>query len=616
MRTTSGLVSLSASSDSELGRIRITGLGPWRRLKGSLCIAVEYDFQRKVLPLLRLFWPNLVEAPNRDAWDRKGIDLLDWVEEGPFPCAVQCKGFHVKELGRQQIAQVLKSIQAFRDSDADCREYIVLCNREGGSREFFDTVRAVLDGLVRDGRVEAADVWDINKFLSLAAQRIAKRLIEALRKESALRHSRLTSLFRFGRVHVRDVPVQEEKLHFRRYQPCLLEPDGEGRTCDVASELVRQADARWTLLTGVFGTGKTTTSLHAVLDSGKTIIYGACGGLDSERLASSTNALLTQLLSGTQAFDDFEDADRKVVEDLAGPTLGKLLRRDDSEYAILLDALDENVTYAHAQGLQRLSNQLSELKCPIVLTTRKEHFETLFGDFSLAFNELGEKNAPARHARHLRLLPWTEIEVAEFVRRAMVEAEGQERSRLADLRASIEDGSGSSFYGDLLSNPLFVQFILEDVAAEGLRSRSRAQLVADWAARKIRRDLERRPTPALQALDAEEVVANMFGLMEDVAADLTQQEQGGVDLLDHLPASRVVEFASNRFGQVHPSCMDILLTSLLSPVSERRMAKLDIAFAFRALQEYFLASYLVRKGPLPAGYPESVRVFYGELSLG
>lgn len=601
--------------EEDLGRLRIKALGQWRALKGDLCAAVERDFERKVLPLLRLFWPEMVQVPPRDRWDRKGIDLFAWTEDGPFPCVVQCKGFHVQRLERDQVHQTLQSIETFAASDVQCLEYLVLYNRDGGHRDYVTVVSAALQELVANQRVPSAELWDIDMLLSKVAQLVTRRVTNALRLESTELYGKLTSLFRFGQLYLPEVPIQEERLHFRRDRPCVREEVGGVRSMEVARLLADATEARWTLLTGNFGAGKTTSSLHSVMEGGRIVIYAACAALKADRLRSSTNALLTELIGATGAFDDFADDDRALLEGLAGPTLAKLLRRPETRYSILLDALDETVAYATVEGLQQLSNQLSELECPIILTTRKEHFEALFGDFSVAFTALGEKNAPARYARHLLLLPWSRANALDLVRRSLGEADSAELPRLQKLEQAILAGDDERFYGDLLGNPLFLQFILEDVAVDGMRKRSRAELIRDWAERKIRRDIARRPSGFMAGLDVEEAVARMMATMEDVAAVMTTREPP-YELLESIPGATVEYAAAKRFDLPRAPIVEVLLNSLLVTNSERKGTTLEIGFVFRVVQEFFLASSRRREGLPMAGYPESVLGFWREMTLG
>lgn len=238
------------AEEEDLGRLPINALRQWRALKGDLCAAVERDFERKVLPLLRLFWPDIVQAPPRGKWDRKGIDLFVWTENGPFPSVVQCKGFHVLRLEREQTQQTLDSIKAFAACDVECLEYVVLYNRDGGHRDYVTAVSAALRDLVESKRVPSAELWDIDMFLSKAAQLVTKRVTNALRQESTELYRKLTSLFRFGNLYLPEVPMQEERLHFRRNLPCVREEIGGRQSMEVAQLLADASEARWTLLTG------------------------------------------------------------------------------------------------------------------------------------------------------------------------------------------------------------------------------------------------------------------------------------------------------------------------------------------------------------------------------
>src|SRR5687767_10600521 len=96
-----------------------------QKLSGTLARAEERDFERKALPCLRLRWPIMQQAPATASWDRKGIDLFTWEEEGPFTCVVQCKGFRERELGLKQIQQVEESIDSFRQSHEKAKTFIL-----------------------------------------------------------------------------------------------------------------------------------------------------------------------------------------------------------------------------------------------------------------------------------------------------------------------------------------------------------------------------------------------------------------------------------------------------------------------------------------------------------
>ena len=51
------------------------------------------DFERGVLPFLRLIWPDAQIPKHLSSLDKAGIDILVWADASPHPVVIQCKGF-------------------------------------------------------------------------------------------------------------------------------------------------------------------------------------------------------------------------------------------------------------------------------------------------------------------------------------------------------------------------------------------------------------------------------------------------------------------------------------------------------------------------------------------
>ncbi len=312
--------------------------------------------------------------------------------------------------------------------------------------------------------------------------------------------------------------------------------------------------------------------------------------------------------------DEFEDEDRQILDELAGPLLSSLMERPDSPYILILDGLDENRVFAKVDGLQRLSNQLADLNCPIVLTTRQEHISSMFGDFSSAFSEFSTKKGPRRHARMLTLEQWTESHVHQFVCEALERPTGKEKKHLSDFLDSLSNGTYVQFYGQLPFNPLFLQFILEDVMKGGVRTAGRAQLLRSWIESKIWRDRNKFTRVSLDdSLDRIDLVSRIIELMENVAYVMTCRDPGGYELLESIDSTSVVREAEKSFALSSDPILAVLLNSVLVPQTFRRGSVLRITFAFRVFHEYFLASYLVRHNLQDSGYPDNVKSFYSEI---
>lgn len=587
---------------------------PWTKLSNSLAVATELDFQTKVIPVLRLCWPFLVQTPNRKTWDKKGIDLLVWKDQSPFPCCVQCKGFHVQNLGYDQIRQAEESIDKFLASDVTCETYILVHNRDGRYREFNTRVKQRLDKLVHEGKAEEAYLWDRQTLLNRAFEWMKTTLDTNLYQYSEELLAYFQSLFRYGRYYVPTVPVAERRLVFKRGDPCSVKKIHDVESLEVGKLLLSASETRWTLLAGMFGSGKSTAVLHAATSSHRVVIFARCASLPVFPLTTSTNMLLEEIVKSLHFFKESKYQD--LLCELAGPTLATLLRNPNSPYALILDGLDENRVYSNLSGLQLLSNQLAELACPIVLTTRMEHLSSMFGDFSSAFYEFSTKNGPGRDARLLELGLWEKEQVIQLVSQAKLETRGVAKRKLEEFLDLVKESRYEALYGQLPLSPLFLQFILEDVVEHGVRKVDRALLIRSWVKRKIRRDrvLTKRISPE-RSIDMEDFVSRMIRLMENIAGSMISTTEDAHNLTESISSDVITEKASQLFNVPGDLVLGILLNSALVPVSRRRGASLDVAFAFKVIQECFLGAYLVRRDLSDDGYPDAVRLFYSEIAL-
>ncbi|HEY2236550.1 MAG TPA: hypothetical protein VGK01_23970 [Candidatus Angelobacter sp.] len=586
-------------------------VGAWQRWSASLARSTERDFERMVLPFLRVLWPDIDQVPARRQWDAKGIDLLVWREGELFPCAVQCKGFVVQDIGQDQLRQVLASIDSFSDSAIRCETYIVLHNRDGKNAEFRTSIETRLKELTESGQVSKAELWDRQKFLTTIDQRLQEIINASLREHSYALLKNYQNLFVFGDAFVPRVPAQEFALRFRRYEPCTRVAVGEEKLVSAEQMVLEPTRARWTLLTAQFGMGKTTTVLHAAISSEQTVVLIECRSLpDRQDQLTSTSLLLEESLKSLAILGHFSDADQQVLYEVTAVTFKNMLKRPRAPFVLILDGLDENRFYSRVRGLEFLSNQLADFECPVLLTTRLEHLNAMFGDFSSAFEEFSVKRSPTRDARLIQLNSWTIAQTKELCSSALKGAGGTARENLLEFAEILEDSSFVEFYGDLPRNPLMLQFILEDVVEYGVRLSNRSSLLESWIKKKIRRDRLRTTRLVVEEnLDVEDLNGRILNVMERAAGRMIDPETH--ELLEIISSKEVLDLAAGQFGSI--DMLGLILNSLLLPVRERQGDSLQLAFAFRVVQEYFLARYLLRNRQNESLYPESVRNFVAEL---
>lgn len=600
---------------------RWTSLTVWSRLSERLSVSVGREFEKAVLPWLQIIWPTLTQPPELGHWDKKGIDLMSWSDEHGLDVVVQCKGYEVIEPGRQQLRQAKESIAKFRDAEQHADHYLLIYNRPGKNRDFHLELEESINELVSIGKVRKAAVWSRETILrhvfDAMARRIDAQLVESAR-ELRLRLERFADL---KLPFIKHVPIRVSQLRFKRNEPCVIHEVASSAPKDSEALLLSDGDYRWTLAVGHFGAGKTTAVLQASSQESTVPLYVPAKALSSKHLRTGTSRFLTEVLRSLGLYDTLE-MDRTtspdigaLLEKLAGSVLGSLLRQPDSNYVLILDALDENRVYCSIEGIQHLSNQLAEFRCRIILTTRREQLAEQFGNFGVAMTEASAKYGPNRPARLLEFEQWSPDMIENLLEKLLRQADIDEDSKkhLNRFASVLASGEYHDFYGELPKNPLFLSFILEDVVDSGVRTSGRRELIHRWVARKIRRD---RASPARlspdDSLDVSALVDRVLELLRECAGAMIEKKDECILMTETIDEREVLSIASLIFRDQSSSLLALLLNSVMMPIGYRKAGGLKIGFIYQTLQELFLAEYWVRNGFARNGLPSSVQAFCEE----
>lgn len=578
-------------------------MGTWEQLKAEFATSTGNDLERSVLPLGRLFWPNLVRTPRLQDFDRAGVDLAALGPDGSLSIAMQCKGFFSdRRLDDSHYKQIEKSLEKFTRSSLTCDEFIVFHNQTGENVEITKNLQQLLKHLVTLGKAKKTRLWDRQTIVRDAKKRLDDMLIERLREETQILLGQVNNIFRFGNVHIADVPYSESRLTLLRYQPPKIEPVSTKSAGVISNIILKDSGRRWTLLTGLFGSGKSTTSLHAALNAHEVVAFVRCADIEFQHGFGGTNALLRRVTQSLRLFDDYADEDRKALEVLSGPALRVVLSRPKSGAILILDGLDENRTFADSDGVTRLVNALAELRCSIVLTTRQEHFDATYGNFEHLLNEL----AGTREARLLKLEPWTQMHTIEFLDAATACTSGEERDRLLDLTSGFRLGKNSKWPQELLSHPLFLQMIAELTAQGETPGATVGSILAAWIPHKIMRDLRVPRALPIVVHNRAAFVDNIMTIMERAAGAMTSRTEHGIELGEIIDSSDVVRLAEAVLGVSGIDIATISGLSLLMPVTQRRKTSVPLRFSHRVFQEFFTARHLLGERVEPSQIPTPV----------
>ena len=574
-------------------------------LKAELATSSDRAFERAVVPFLRIVFPELVSPPARRDFDCSGCDHLVWSDTLPHQLVVQCKGFekHEYELGAEQLAQCAKSIRSFRDSGLTTRKYIIVHNRIGKDPGFRTGVLRELKTLVEAGCAQVAELWDVDNLL----QRSFNATYDQLRALAAEQNLSTVQGYADAEPELCEplhaVPLQVRIMTADQYKLAEVSPPIQ-HVADPTHALL-DADTRFSLLIGYAGFGKTTSTLRLMRESRRRTFF-VPAAVFSDRM-NATKELLEQCVDVERLVARALPEEQATFRRIARPAIEHLFKKDDGSFLLLLDGIDESYFLAQRGGLQHLFNALRLVGRKVILTVRKEYFESRIADFATSFGLVTERKDRLKKQRItvIELLPWSDQQILQLVNRyASTIRDAEARQRLASLAEAVASGQYQKFYGDIPRRPLFLRFILETVEETGIHLVSRASLFTEWARLKIIRDITRpakfggQRLPIADDRSVDDTVQLAFGAMAWAARCMTTVTAGIVEILPTCRASEVLAFPGLKDTG---NAEGLILNSLLVPAAPRRAPEpLEVCFAHRAYQEFFLARYVLEE---PEAFP-------------
>ena len=573
-----------------------------KRYLKDLAGKFDRDFQRGCHDLLKEMWPEMRYAKDLREFDRAGIDLYLPSPRGEgLAVAVQCKGFESVNFSDRQLEQCVKSIDAFLNSKFYCDKYLLIINQP-----FIEdaSVRKKLEVTLK--RIEAqrkattARLLDLQRFLNF----LFDNLVEILLKRIQIRNGEYLEQYEKvmgSGVYVRDVPFKRNGAsNGREIVKASVNPlsyvcqDIKRRLRNVKEQPGRQVQKFWTILVSEFGFGKTSLLLRLareLKELGFEALYVPIAlippnGFDAE--TTFVRCLWQIVFEPTEELDIY----RPNVWDV--PFRHILQSRQD--FVILLDGLDEHrYAYTH-DGIRQIIGGLRHLTRHVVLSVRKEFWEERAGNINMAIG-----NAD-RNRQVIVLDDWNNDAIIAFLKEKQRLTKS---SSLSSLLSLVTAGGYQDFYGDIPKRPLFLEMLAQDVINGEIQKTTVAELYQKYLFQKIERDITSpfsstsspaRPLPSIH-LDIYDLQRRLLVMLENVAATtvIEAEQNGPVQLLEKFPEESVSEAAKSAMLPAE-SILPYLMGTILVPVGKRSRDKtgLDIRFAHRSYQEYFIARYLSR----------------------
>jgi len=597
------------------------------KLSSMLAQAQGEALQSLLEPLLRLISPVKFSSAKMFVWSLDENAHLVLQEKGQTPLlTVYWRGYAQQEIGASEARDCCAAIRTFAASGFNSDWYLVVHNRDLRNSEFRRIVNEELEALKATGRVTQADLWDRHLLLRNVFNGVLNLVRDAIRK-GGLSFAQLEAIPGLDSLGL--VPLRESSLLIDQYQ---LKKTASGQliVADPTAILLEKGEGRLSILVGEFGSGK-TTAISRLLAASVAEPIVVPGAILSEVHIRSSKELISRSFDHALLLESVQEADREMLTFLLPPVLAQLLKDKELPTVLVFDGLDESTFISRRGGFQHLFNILREVQVPVVLTLRTELWQRSQQDFATAMGY----RAPAdgirnQKVRLVELLPWSEDEIGELLRRSLrLTVDPTTRANLIDLDDLLSSGRFAELFGDIPRRPLFLRFILDSVAAQGLPNGriGRARLLYDWARRKIFRDIQAPINsggagrlPILDSDESSEVTVEIaFEAMAWAAAkmgnvDASSSQIGPtLELRADCPLEEVL-LADRRLRRINDP-LGLLLNSLLLPAPQVQSTPLRVRFAHRAFQEFFLAWQILAKPEVHSGLvmPEAVAAWMEDI---
>lgn len=564
----------------------------WRTLRGKLSVTSGDEFERLALHYLRILWPHMIRSPRLQHLDNLGVDLsVPGETDGYFEVVVQVKGFKADEqLLKSQVKNlIIPSIQKFRASQLKCSLYILLHNRDGSNRALASEIQTHLDELKTAGIAKEVLLLDRDNFVIKLRDQIHLLLKERLKARSLSLLKQQESFFHFGNLFIEQVPLSTHK-----WKPNTSIKHSFNNAnfldTDVAKLISSPQEVRYAILIGTFGIGKTTLALRSAATKDHAVIYVRAHTISPHyRGGQGTTTFFRNLNNELDLLEGFPADTAEILNELVGTALARILRQVKSEFVLILDGIDENNSYSTPYGLQLLTNELADLRCPIVITTRKEHFLALMGNYEIALENRSKKGSAKRSVDILNLGPWTTRQANQLLNSVLnTKLTIKQKNKMNELINSLNTDTHNTF-SEVLSHPLFLQMTLDLImGGEYHIVKDTHTLIEAWMKKKIQRDLKSPRFEPYKSIDVDAYVANMISAMSALAKIMVTEENGIKVLTDSIDSQKVVDVVQRFIPIPTLDIATILNTSLLIPVNRRQGNVLSVKFFHRAIQEYLL----------------------------
>lgn len=441
---------------------------------------------------------------------------------------------------------------------------------------------------MQTGKAESAHLLGLEAFLEMVFQEAQNQLTKLLRSSVAefQGHHRLRM---DERVYVENVPFRLEGSDAIRKNPLRFV---EEQVLELA--FAKNNKRSWTFISGEFGFGKTSLTLHLaeVLQEHEIIcLYLPAAQFHPNGFNMEVPFLWEVLQIILQEEVDRESDRNRILH----ASLKEIFKRE-KRIILIFDGIDEHPVCWREDGLMNVFGIFKTFNISCLFAVREEFLAERSGHFQAAV-----KGSPGSFM--LRLIEWSEPLILEYTKHCQKSAVATDaKARLGHFEEAVKTGRYVDYYGDIPKRPLFLKMLLDDVAKDDLRSRNLAELYTIYITNKFVSDRATSTSnpvvlrPLSLNEDSELVCARLFDVMTMAAGRMYTIEGSEVRLQPTLSEVTLRECARQTAGE-SLDLPSILLNSVMVPVGRRNKlrhgGRIEVAFAHTSFQEFFLARHIL-----------------------
>lgn len=470
-------------------------MGPkWTALLADLSVCFGREFEAICERVLRPAWPGVRQVPPMSPLDEAGVDLVSFDRFGNVELAFQCKTTRripvpIDWLVGQMRADVDKLLR----SGLDLRTFVYAINATGITPGDWAELRQLLTPLSAGRHGLSYHVVSPAELVELAWNKTKERIDKDIQIQTVTQHiGALQTVFAETQVIPR-VPARVTTIGLEDAAGAVTRDERTDEYFDLHDLSAPEGEGRVTLLTGMFGAGKSTAVGCLVTGS-----QGSCFSLPCRELPMrwahplSVHDVLTWLLVFLGPSSVGPEEERQYVVE----AMGDVLKDRNWRKTIIFDGLDEHRLFCTPDGFAELAGVAGRLGCNIVFTVRREFVDAELGRYESSMRRLCAQMS-LRTVTKVELQPWGIRHLVELIdincEPALPWKSSPDQTTVArwtELRSALLSGEAREHYGDSLDNPLLFKYLMEDVAENGIRDLNRAEVLFGHIRRKVLRDRE------------------------------------------------------------------------------------------------------------------------------